>query len=464
MRFYIRTTKKEGFATLYTDIQRRNPKVKIKLSVPIIVDIKEWARANKTPQAFIDYLNAHPDIADKMRKVHETIKAALTDGVYDSGKLAELVNDTCYKEQRERAAEIEKMRKAERKARENTPLLYIESLIERMKDGRIRTKANKPYAKKYIETYSSLLVTLKKFRTFSWDDIDKRFADEFSAWMQEREFLPNTINARIRNLKIVCTFAHDEGIHTNTQYIKALRKIEAREDEARTEIYLTNDELQALYSYPLVGKMAEIRDVFLIGCYTCQRYSDYSKIEKVAFTTTAKGTKVVKLIQKKTSNSVTIPILNNNLLAIMKRYKYKIPSVKEWRINYYLPRILKEISANVPSLATMERTKLTKAEADAERKAIAEAKAKGSDTPKVLYERDEQGQVIRPRYELVSTHTARRSGITNLYLSGLFDIVEMMSISGHKDAETFKHYIRTTKDEMADKIADKIAKSETKIM
>lgn len=70
--------------------------------------------------------------------------------------------------------------------------------------------------------------------------------------------------------------------------------------------------------------------------------------------------------------------------------------------------------------------------------------------------RDAKGYVVKPRYDLVSSHTARRSGITNLYLTGLFDSFQMMSVSGHKDEKTFNEYIKLSSDEIADAIAKKL--------
>ena len=57
-----------------------------------------------------------------------------------------------------------------------------------------------------------------------------------------------------------------------------------------------------------------------------------------------------------------------------------------------------------------------------------------------------------PRYDCVTTHTARRSGITNMYLSHKFTIVQMMHVSGHKTQKTFMDYIKLSSDEIADEI------------
>lgn len=214
------------------------------------------------------------------------------------------------------------------------------------------------------------------------------------------------------------------------------------------EIYLNAAELQAFYEMPLKGEDAMVRNVFLVGCYTCQRYSDYFALTVNNFTTTARGNKVVRLIQKKTNTPVVIPIMNDNLLRIAVHYNFNIPEVSDVIFNRYIKGILKRLSEDVPLLKKTEITKLTMRERAMEERGD------------VKFMRNEDGDVIKHRYDLVTSHTARRSGITNLYLTGLFDIVQMMSISGHKDQRTFLEYIKLSSDEMADKIMERLRQSE----
>ena len=107
---------------------------------------------------------------------------------------------------------------------------------------------------------------------------------------------------------------------------------------------------------PLTGKQDEVRDIFLVGCYTCQRVSDYNDIDKDCFTTTAKGTPVIRLVQKKTRKKVKIPIMNPNLRAICEKYAYNLPSVVDVILNRYIKDILKRLSETVPSLGKMVTT------------------------------------------------------------------------------------------------------------
>ena len=125
-----------------------------------------------------------------------------------------------------------------------------------------------------------------------------------------------------------------------------------------------------------------MRDIFLVGCYTWQRVSDYNDIDKACFTTTAKGTPVIRLIQKKTRNEVKIPIMNPNLKAICEKYAYNLPYVVDVILNRYIKEILKELSGKVPDLAKMVVTELT------------QKQKKLVDDGKLVVEYNENGELI----------------------------------------------------------------------
>ena len=78
---------------------------------------------------------------------------------------------------------------------------------------------------------------------------------------------------------------------------------------------------------------------------------------------------------------------------------------------------------------------------------------------KVQFKRNEHGEALVPRYRLATTHTARRTGITLMYLSKMLDSHEMMSISGHKTESVFNDYIKISGIELATSIAKKVAKA-----
>lgn len=65
--------------------------------------------------------------------------------------------------------------------------------------------------------------------------------------------------------------------------------------------------MEAMYNMKLDGFEETVRDMFLIGCYTAQRFSDFSSIHSSCIGKTAKGVDVIRMEQK-TGNMVVIPI------------------------------------------------------------------------------------------------------------------------------------------------------------
>jgi hypothetical protein len=132
--------------------------------------------------------------------------------------------------------------------------------------------------------------------------------------------------------------------------------------------------------------------------------------------------------------------MNPNLHAICEKYGYNIPSVIDVLINRYIKEILKELSESVPSLAVKIPAKLTMKQ------------KKNEELGKLTVDRNTKGEVVMPRYACVTSHTARRSGITDMYLLYKYTIVQMMQVSGHKPQKTIVDYIKLSSDEIADEI------------
>ena len=57
-----------------------------------------------------------------------------------------------------------------------------------------------------------------------------------------------------------------------------------------------------------------------------------------------------------------------------------------------------------------------------------------------------------PKYQLVSSHTARRSFATNAYKSGV-PTIAIMKITGHTKESTFLKYIKVSAQENADMLS-----------
>ena len=457
--YFLRTKKEKGTASVYLRVQKRNPKLNILICSKVSVDIQQWDKVTQDVAKWNDYCKTQDGrkVKETLDSISSAIDNLISQGIYDKARIDEVVEDVVFREERERQRiqeeeerqeqeRLRQIKEQEEEARKADVILFLENFLEGIKNGRIKNKAEN-YTPNTCKVWSNFLGILKRFiqiYPFTWKDINKALADRFVSFLEKNGYMVTSINKYIICFKAMIQNAMDQELHNNLIALRAFSKKKIQETDKAKEIYLTKAELQALYEMPLEGLKDKVRDVFLVGCYTCQRFSDYARLEKENFTTTAKGTKVVRIVQEKTGNDVVIPILNDNLLHIAEKYGYDIPKVNDVILNRYIKQILKELSSTVPSLARKERTLLTMKEREKEKQGL------------VSFERDNKENVIKPRYELVSSHTARRSGITNLYLSGNFDTYQMMSISGHRDEKTFYEYIKLSSDEVADSIAKKM--------
>lgn len=461
-KYFLNTRKKTGRAKLFTRLRRRSTSSDILVNTLVEVDINDWTKRERDWRAEREYSESTEGkkVFRQLEEVDKVLDEYFKgpDRPFDKNELdamiADLYNQSAKREEsmkekqerleREEQERLEAMKEAERKA---NVLNFMDYFLNGIKSGEIKADSSQSYAKNTCKVWSNfygILYRFYKINKFTWTEINKALADRFVLFMENEGYMVKSINKYIICFRAMVGYAMEHGWHDNAKALTAFSKKKVQEEDKAKEIYLTSEELQALYEMPLDGLKGIVRDTFLIGCYTCQRFSDYSRIEKENFTTTSKGTKIVRLVQQKTKNSVDIPVLNDNLLRIAERYDYDIPRVNDVVLNRYIKEILKELSASVPSLAIMERTVLTMKERAKE--------AKGE----TVFQRDRKGNVVKPRYDLVSSHTARRSGITNLYKTGLFDTVQMMSVSGHKDEGTFMEYIKLSSEEIADAIAKKL--------
>lgn len=439
-------------ATLFTRIRKRVPKIDKNVNTKIVVNRDVWAKANKDASSLEKFYRTKDGqiLYRKMCAIDEALDELLSKGKFEDDNISRAIDAVIYaelraqqrKEEEERLAQIYQKEELRRK----DVRVFLQNFIEGIKDGTIKYNGN-TYGSNTCKVWVSFQHILERFyqkQPFTWDSIDQRLVDKFLYMLEKEEYMPKTINKYLVCFRALVGYAYKAKMHTNMAAEKCFSKIRVRECDKAKEIYLTSDELQALYEMPLKGMEDKVRDVFLVGCYTCQRFSDYSALSKNNFTTTPKGTKVVRLIQQKTKTPVVVPIMNDNLLKIAEKYNFDIPSVSDVILNRYIKVILKNLSVGVPSLLMTEVTKLTMKERDKEERG------------EVEFMRNEEGDVLKYRYDLVTSHTARRSGITNLYLTGLFDTVQMMSISGHKDQRTFFDYIKLSSDEIADQIMEKV--------
>ncbi|MQY80258.1 MAG: tyrosine-type recombinase/integrase [Bacteroidetes bacterium] len=213
--------------------------------------------------------------------------------------------------------------------------------------------------------------------------------------------------------------AREEGFHNNQEIDRRKFKVLREETDS---IYLTESELNKMYQLDLSENITLdiARDVFLVGCRTAQRFSDYSLISKENLIH-IEYKDVIDLLQKKTGERVKIP-LHWQATEILNKHDGYLPKIYEQKLNSRI----KEVGR----LAGINESVLTQ-----------EIKG-GLKVKKTV-----------PKYELIKTHTARRTGCTLMYKAGI-PVIDIMKISGHKTEREFLKYIRISKEETAILLSD----------
>ena len=226
----------------------------------------------------------------------------------------------------------------------------------------------------------------------------------------------NSVGKYTKTLKTFLNDATERNYNTNLAYKSKKFKSHNKPTE---QIYLTENELTALYNVDLSNnkRLDKVRDLFIIGCYTALRFSDFSRIKKDNI---IENGKILKFRTQKTDEVVYIPI-HYRVSEIFKKYDNNIlPSISNQKMNAYIKEVGK-----LAGIDTIIIKKETKGNLSIDKK--------------------------YKKYELITTHTARRSGATNLYLNKVKPI-DIMQITGHKTETAFMRYIRISKLENAKRL------------
>jgi len=274
---------------------------------------------------------------------------------------------------------------------------------------------------KSYKTTQAVLVRYKQFKNCGLDfnDITLSFRDDFNNFLQKKlNYTKNTAGKHIKNMKVFMKEAHERGLHNNMEFTKKGFKV-GKEDV--DNIYLTEEELDMICDLDLSAdqRLDHVRDLFIVGCWTGLRFSDFIQIRRENI-----SNDIITIRTQKTQELVSVPV-HPIIKKIMEKYKGKYASgLPPAYANQVMNNNLKIIGemAGLNESVYMSRTKGGK---------------KVESTPK--------------KFEVITTHTARRSFATNLYKSGMPSL-SIMKITGHRSEKNFLRYINMTPRENAEKL------------
>ena len=320
-----------------------------------------------------------------------------------------------------------------------------EMVIDKLKaDKAPETKKEAPsnilfdYIKKYIEDHKatrepgslSVYRALKKHlqdyqrhtkKKLNFEKIDYAFFQSFQNFLLSSEGtttnrkgeivqrvpLNNTTTAKqLSTVKTFLSYARKEGINVSGNYKDFWIKKERLE-----VIALTNEEFETLYYFDLSDnkKLAQVRDVFCFACTTGLRYSDLAQLKREHIKKDE-----IRLTIKKTKELLDIPLnpFSKTILSKYEKMLRPLPIISNQKLNDYIKELCK--FAGITEPVEIVRFRGTKREA-----------------------------ITYPKHELIGVHTGRKTFAT-LSLEKGMSAEEVMTITGHRDYQSFKRYVKVT--------------------
>lgn len=301
---------------------------------------------------------------------------------------------------------------------------YLLNMNRRGKRGISTTQRTYLTALKRLEAFC----TKEKLHLKSFDDFDKKFFTNFSNYLysctykrggEQKLYTQNTVVNTLKVIKNLLHRAYDNEQTDNNYFLKVQTILSSDVSE---QVYLKEDEISKLANMKLtLPHEKHIRDMFVVASYTGLRISDVRQLNEA---TISNG--MLSLYQTKTKERVEIPILKEIAELISHYQKTGFPTINICKAN----ETIKDL---------------------ARRCGISES---------ISYKELRGGTAIiktKPKWEMISFHTARRSCITNLYRRG-YPPNFIMIISGHRSLQAFQRYMRASSKDLMNSFVDLLKK------
>jgi integrase len=270
-----------------------------------------------------------------------------------------------------------------------------------------------------IRGFNTTMMRLEKFQEYKkhnylLHEIDLTFHDEYKKFASiNLELATNSYGTDLKRVKTVCLDARDRGFEINKQLES--RKFNAP-SEPTTFVTLTETEIHAIKKHNFkLNYLQNARDWLIIGCWTGCRVNDLMKLSNENIMHTPKGQKFIRYTQSKTGKQVDIPVHDqvNEVLERLEGFPRPISDVK---FNEYIKTVCKQVG-------------LTQIVSGTRQNPTTHKKENGS----------------FQKWELVKSHTCRRSFATNHYNKLPNKLI--MAVTGHATERMLLSYIGETEND-----------------
>ena len=252
----------------------------------------------------------------------------------------------------------------------------------------------------YKTTYkhlSNYLVSLSKKELF-FNEITPIFTKAFRDYLYEIGCLESGQQHAIKKIKKLMRLSKEQGLHQET----AWKEIKVPKARATNKIYLTESEMQKLYALDLSYQptLEKERDRFWLAYKFIMRFSDIIRVRK-EMVVEREGNYFLVYVSSKTKIKATVPLSKSTMQRLEKH---------QWNLNFTSNQQANRELKRIASMAGINQVV-------------------------------EQDGKTAPKSQFVTFHTARRSGATNAYLSGL-SLKIIADIGGWKKLATLQIYLR----------------------
>lgn len=298
---------------------------------------------------------------------------------------------------------------------------FISDFLSSIK-GAINKSTGKEYSKARVYVYNQSMNALINFENYSnkrirIDEYNSQLNDAFVSFCaNEKKFSSNTIGELVSGVKVLLRKAKEKG-YTIANDLGDFTKTK----EESISVVLSEDEIERLVAFDFSNdkRLENARDLMILGIWTGLRVSDVMNLPSID-----PDSKFIEVEPQKTRNTsgakVVIPLHHHIKDMIRKR---GMPTPLN---NSYFNKFVKEVCRIVGFNNDVEGTLMN---------------------PKTR--RKERG--VFKKWQLISSHTCRRSFATNLYLMN-FPTLSIMKITGHTTEASFLKYIKVTPKEHAEKL------------
>lgn len=332
-----------------------------------------------------------------------------------------------------------------------TFLEFVEQYIKECESGeRLKQKSTRKITAGTIKNYKGFLAQMLEYqkerkRIVDWDDLNFDFYRDYKQYFIEKNYSPNTIARHIKNMKTMLYAAKDLHLTTRDDFMSkqwsadreevdniyipvarlkdmaAFDMSDYQQMKAMAEKYSKDEEEQKRIVHALQRdlyrkKLTEARDIFVLGCLTGQRVSDYKRISKDMIETIQGNRKFLHLVQVKTGKDVYVPY-DDMIGEILDRYDGHLPYIYEQHLNDRIKVVGLLLGWTEPAGLTERRGLLEYAS----QKRFCDA---------------------------IATHTARRTFATNAYKAGV-PLSAIMAVTGHASEDMLRRYLKLNTKERA---------------